>query len=643
MQAINHYACEPDVADSGEYALNSDDQSFGVIMLELLTGRKPFDSSRTRAGQSLVRWATSQLHDIDALTKMVDPTLEGLFPAKSLSCLADVIASSFSPPGPGVFTLAGAGVPTTNVGGGAVPSSLGDRQSLVIFSGLLSSSLSPLNWSTNSDCCSSWEGIGCDNAGRVTRLLLPSRRLKGKISSSLGRLTCLVQLDLSQNLLSGVLPDGLFTSLTSLEILDLSSNSLYGTLSASFTSNGRFPGTIKIIDISTNQFHGTIEPTWFALGSNLSCFNASNTNFNGQIPSSICMSSPTLKTLDFTNAAFDGRIPVGLGRCSKLKVFRAGFNNLSGLLPDDIYSLKSLVELSVPANDIHGTIGKEMLGLTDLKILEVYSNRFSGNISTLDFSRLVRLQTLDLGNNNLTGNLPESIFSCKSLTTIRVAVNKLSGQISPSIVTLPSLTFLALSNNSFTNISGALTILANCKNLTTLTMAKNFDQELLPGGKYFIGPKGFRNLQALALGGCYFRGHIPEWLENIKTLEALDLSYNELKGTIPDWFGTLTSLFFLDLSMNKLTGKLTVPLHRLPAMISVKAANKLKRIYLELPVFVAPNNASNQEYNQLAILPPAIYLKGNQLTGAIPVEISQLQNLHVLDISENYFSGSIPP
>ncbi|KAH9618855.1 hypothetical protein KSS87_009483 [Heliosperma pusillum] len=125
MQAINHYACEPDVADSGEYALNSDDQSFGVIMLELLTGRKPFDSSRTRAGQSLVRWATSQLHDIDALTKMVDPTLEGLFPAKSLSCLADVIASSFSPPGPGVFTLAGAGVPTTNVGGGAVPSSLG--------------------------------------------------------------------------------------------------------------------------------------------------------------------------------------------------------------------------------------------------------------------------------------------------------------------------------------------------------------------------------------------------------------------------------------------------------------------------------------------------------------------------------------
>lgn len=45
-----------------------------------------------RAEQSLVRWATPQLHDIDALTKMVDPSLEGLYPVKSLSRFADVIA-----------------------------------------------------------------------------------------------------------------------------------------------------------------------------------------------------------------------------------------------------------------------------------------------------------------------------------------------------------------------------------------------------------------------------------------------------------------------------------------------------------------------------------------------------------------------
>lgn len=49
-------------------------------------------SSKPRMEQSLVRWATPQLHDIDALAQMVDPALRGLYPPKSLSRFADVIA-----------------------------------------------------------------------------------------------------------------------------------------------------------------------------------------------------------------------------------------------------------------------------------------------------------------------------------------------------------------------------------------------------------------------------------------------------------------------------------------------------------------------------------------------------------------------
>lgn len=82
----------PEVGLTGQYTLKSDVYSFGVVMLELLSGRKPFDSSRSRFEQSLVRWATPQLHDIDALAKMVDPALEGMYPVKSLSRFADVIA-----------------------------------------------------------------------------------------------------------------------------------------------------------------------------------------------------------------------------------------------------------------------------------------------------------------------------------------------------------------------------------------------------------------------------------------------------------------------------------------------------------------------------------------------------------------------
>ncbi|GAB4826542.1 Protein STRUBBELIG-REPTOR FAMILY 8 [Ancistrocladus abbreviatus] len=87
----------PEFALSGIYTVKSDVYSFGVVMLELMTGRKPLDSSRSRAEQSLVRWATPQLHDIDALTKMVDPALNGMYPAKSLSRFADIIALCVQP------------------------------------------------------------------------------------------------------------------------------------------------------------------------------------------------------------------------------------------------------------------------------------------------------------------------------------------------------------------------------------------------------------------------------------------------------------------------------------------------------------------------------------------------------------------
>ncbi|CAN0896874.1 Protein STRUBBELIG-RECEPTOR FAMILY 3 [Linum grandiflorum] len=91
-QLLTAYGYGAPEFESGIYTTQSDVYSFGVVMLELLTGRKSYDRARNRGEQFLVRWAIPQLHDIDAISRMVDPSLQGQYIAKSLSNFADIIS-----------------------------------------------------------------------------------------------------------------------------------------------------------------------------------------------------------------------------------------------------------------------------------------------------------------------------------------------------------------------------------------------------------------------------------------------------------------------------------------------------------------------------------------------------------------------
>ncbi|CAI5489766.1 unnamed protein product [Closterium sp. Naga37s-1] len=82
----------PEYAMSGIYTAKSDVYSFGVVLLELLTGRKPVDSSKPKAESSLVRWAAPLLHDVTELEAMLDQHISGPLPDVSkLTKFAEVI------------------------------------------------------------------------------------------------------------------------------------------------------------------------------------------------------------------------------------------------------------------------------------------------------------------------------------------------------------------------------------------------------------------------------------------------------------------------------------------------------------------------------------------------------------------------
>lgn len=76
--------CAPDYAMTGQLTFKSDIYSFGVVLLELITGRKAIDQRKPHKEQNLVAWARPLFRDRRRFSQMVDPLLEGQYPVRGL-------------------------------------------------------------------------------------------------------------------------------------------------------------------------------------------------------------------------------------------------------------------------------------------------------------------------------------------------------------------------------------------------------------------------------------------------------------------------------------------------------------------------------------------------------------------------------
>ncbi|KAJ1403453.1 Serine-threonine/tyrosine-protein kinase, catalytic domain [Sesbania bispinosa] len=561
-----------------------------------------------------------------------------------------------------------------------------DFSALKEFAGNLTNGSIITAWSNDIVCCN-WIGVICDNvtgangaaASRVTKLILPGMSLNGTISPSLAQLDQLKVLNLSFNHLGGGLPVE-FSKLKQLKFLDVSHNMLSGPVTESLSGLQ----SIEVLNISSNSFDGDL----FQLGEfpHLLALNMSNNSFTGRFISQICSSSKDLHTLDLSANHFGGGLE-GLDNCTtSLQQLHLDSNSFSGTLPDSLYSMSALEQFSVSANNLSGQLSNQLSKLSSLKSLVVSGNRFSGELPNvfgnlshleqlvahansfsgplpstlalcsklrvldfrnnslsgpidLDFRGLSNLCSLDLASNHFIGPLPSSLSYCQELKVLSLARNSLNGTIPENYANLTSLLFVSLSNNSLENLSGALSVLQQCKNLTTLVLTKNFHGEEIPESV----PAGFESLMVLALGNCGLKGHVPSWLSECRKLAVLDLSWNHLNGSIPSWIGHMDSLFYLDFSNNSLTGEIPKSLTELRGLMCSNCNRANLAAIAANPLFVKRNtSASGLQYNQASSFPPSIYLSNNMLSGNIWPEIGRLKALHVLDLSRNNITGTIP-
>nr|AYE92795.1 CLV1 [Anthoceros agrestis] len=442
-----------------------------------------------------------------------------------------------------------------------------------------------------------------------------NNNFSGPLPEELAVLPALEHLHLGGSYFEGSIPPS-YGNISSLKYLALSGNSLTGRIPAELGNlnllEGLYLGYFNVYDDGIPPELGKLK--------NLVRLDLGGCQLTGGIPAEL----GNLESLDTLFLQFNeltGSIPLGLGNLSNLKSLDTSLNQMSGAIPPDFYKLQKLELLSLFGNQLmSGPIPDFIAALPNLQVLHLWGNQFTGSIPA-NLGNSTKLIMVDLSNNSLSGvippylcngalqrlilqinqlsgPIPDSIGSCRSLEYLRLGHNQLNGTIPAALLGLTNLSFLELLDN---HLEGPIPQgFINVPRLSRLDLSDNLLDGVLPSN---IG--SLQSMQYLALTGNRFSGSIPSDIGLLSVLNTVDLSRNYFTGGIPPEIGLCSQLSDLDLSSNQLTAEIPEELSHLPVLA-----------YLNL--------------------------SRNLLKGPIPEELEDLQTLNIVDFSYNNLSGPIP-
>ncbi|GAY65271.1 hypothetical protein CUMW_239870 [Citrus unshiu] len=185
--------------------------------------------------------------------------------------------------------------------------------------------------------------------------------------------------------------------------------------------------------IGRNDLRGSL-PWCLANMTSLQVLDASSNQLTGNISPGLC-ELVLLRELYIDYNDLRGSLPWCLANMTSLQVLNASYNQLTGNISPGLCELVLLRELYIDYNDFGGSLRWCLANTTSLQVLDASCNQLIGNISP-SLCELVLLRELYIDNNDLRGSLPLCLANLTSLRVLDVSYNQLSENISSSLMHL---------------------------------------------------------------------------------------------------------------------------------------------------------------------------------------------------------------